>query len=284
MGGVTLKIADIMSSPVYVIGPDEPVSHARNLLLKHKISTLLVAEEDKMLGIVTKSDIGNRLAQAEPMWRRRPTDKVPVRLVMTEEPLITIYPNASIEQAIELLLENNINNLPVVEGELLGIVTVGDILRYIGSQPGKITIGEILEGTPVTVHRHHTINHVIDEIEAHEVSKVLVENDGGNIVGMISTRDLALNMFKDYEGKLPGKSIKMARRPTPGGEKTHRYVKDVPLVAEDIMVELDGIMNFGDTLAAAAKLMIEENRTGIPVEKDGKIIGILSRTDVIREA
>lgn len=279
-----MKIADIMSSPVYAIGPEEPVSHARNLMLRHKISTLIVAEEDKMVGIVTKSDIGNRLAQTEPMWRRRPIDKVPIRLVMTEKPLVTIYPDASIEQAIELLLENNINNLPVIDGDLLGIVTIGDILRYIGEQNGGKKIIEVLDSEAVIVNRHHTINHVIDEIEAHEVSKVLVENDVGAIVGMISTRDLALSMFKDYEGKLPGKSIKMARRPTAGGEKTYRYVKDVPLVAEDIMVELDGIVNFEDTLAVVAKLMVEENLTGVPVENEGKIIGILSRTDVIREA
>ncbi len=279
-----MKIADIMSSPVYAIGPDEPVSHARNLMLRHKISTLIVAEEKEMLGIVTKSDIGNRLSQTEPMWRRRPIGKVPIRLLMTETPLVTIYPDASIEQAKELLLENNINNLPVVDGDLLGIVTIGDVLKYIGSQPSGITIEEVLESKPVIVHRHHTINHVIDEIETHKVSKVLVENDGGKIVGMISTRDLALSLFKDYEGKLPGKSIKMARRPTAGGEKTYRYVKEVPLVAEDIMVELDGIVNYKDTLAAAAKLMVEENLTGVPVENDRKIIGILSRTDVIREA
>ncbi|MDK2892465.1 CBS domain-containing protein [Methanohalophilus sp.] len=280
-----MKIADIMSSPVYAIGPDEPISHARNLMLRHKISTLIVAEEEKMVGIVTKSDIARRLAQAEPMWRRRPIGKIPIRLVMTEEPLVTIYPNASIEQAIELLLENNINNLPVVNGDdLLGIVTIGDILRYIGEKTDGVKIGEVLDSEPVIVHRHHTINHVIDELEANKVSKILVENDAGKIVGMISTRDLALTMFNDYEGKLPGKSIKMARRPTPGGEKTYRYIKNVPLVAEDIMVEPDRTVNVEDTLPVAAKLMVEENLTGVPVEKEGNIIGILSRTDVIRNA
>ena len=52
-----MNVADIMSSPVYVINIDEPVSHARNLMLRHRISTLLVLNEGKMVGIVTKSDI-----------------------------------------------------------------------------------------------------------------------------------------------------------------------------------------------------------------------------------
>ena len=77
-----MNVADIMSSPVYVINTDEPVSHARKLMLKHRISTLLVLNEDKMAGIITKSDIINRLAQAEPIWRRRPIDQIPIKLLM----------------------------------------------------------------------------------------------------------------------------------------------------------------------------------------------------------
>lgn len=278
-----MKTAEIMDSPIHVIGPEEPVSHARNLMLKHKISSLIVADDGKMKGIVTKSDIGTRLAQAGPVWKRRPIGRVPVRLVMTEAPLITIYPEASTEQAAELLLENNINNLPVMNGEdVLGIVTVGSLLRYIGKQEGTKKIKDVLEQEPVTVHRHHTINHVIEEIEMNAVSKVLVEDDAGEIVGMISTRDLALSVFKDAEGKLPGKNIKMTRKPTPGGEKTYRYIRNVLLVAEDIMVELEGVVDINDTLAGAAALMVEKNLTGVPVEDGGNIVGILSRHDVIR--
>ncbi|HET8686488.1 MAG TPA: CBS domain-containing protein, partial [Methanosarcina sp.] len=34
-----MNVADIMSSPVYVLNADEPVSHARKLMLRHRIST-----------------------------------------------------------------------------------------------------------------------------------------------------------------------------------------------------------------------------------------------------
>jgi CBS domain-containing protein len=166
--------------------------------------------------------------------------------------------------------------------DVLGIVTVGSLLRYIGKQEGTKKIKDVLEQEPVTVHRHHTINHVIEEIEMNAVSKVLVEDDAGEIVGMISTRDLALSVFKDAEGKLPGKNIKMTRKPTPGGEKTYRYIRNVLLVAEDIMVELEGVVDINDTLAGAAALMVEKNLTGVPVEDGGNIVGILSRHDVIR--
>ncbi|MEA1985778.1 MAG: CBS domain-containing protein [Euryarchaeota archaeon] len=274
-----MSVSDIMSSPVYVIGPDEPVSHARNLMFRHKISTLVVVENEEMVGIVTKSDMSHRLAQAEPMWRRRPIDKVPIKMIMTDEP-ITIYPEASISQAANLMLENRIENLPVIKNGVKGIVTVMDIVTHISKQDMATKISEISTDELVTVNRHHTIDHVIDELEKNHASKVIVTNDPGDAVGMISTRDIALTIMKNNEGDLPSKNIKMARRPTSGGEKTYRYVKDVPLIAEDIMVELSGIVNINDTVVNAAKIMSKDNFTDLPVEDNGMIVGVLSRRDV----
>ena len=276
-----MKIEDIMSSPVYVITPDEPISHARKLMLKHKIGSIIVVNEDDMVGIVTKSDLVKRLAQAEPMWRRRPIDKVPINLVMTESP-VTIYPDASIRQAVDLMLENNINNIPVTKNSVVGIVTKKDVVRYVSEQSFDTKVSDLMSKDIISVHRHHTINHVMDEMERNDVNKVIVIDDAEEGVGIISTTNLALSTMTDNEGKLSTKSIKMARRPKPGGEKTYRYIKEVPLVAEDIMSGPIVTINSSDTVVNAANIMIKENITALPVEQDDEIVGMISKSDVIR--
>ena len=276
-----MNVEDIMSSPVYVIKPDEPISHARKLMLKHKIGSIVVVNDDSMIGIVTKSDLGKRLAQAEPMWRRRPIDKVPINLVMTESP-ITIYPDASIKQAVDLMIANSINNIPVTKNSVVGIVTKKDVVKYISEQSFDTKILDLMSECAISVHRHHTINHVIDEMEKNKVNKVIVIDDTEEAVGIISTTNLALSTMTDNEGKLSTKSIKMARRPNPGGEKTYRYIKEVPLVAEDIMSGPIVTINSNDTVVNAAKIMIKENITALPVEQDDEIVGMISRSDVIR--
>ena len=276
-----MNVEDIMSSPVYVIAPDEPISHARKLMLKHKIGSIVVVDDDDMVGIVTKSDLGKRLAQAEPMWRRRPIDKVPINLVMTESP-ITIYPDASIKQAVDLMIANSINNIPVTKNSVVGIVTKKDVVKYISEQSFDTKILDLMSECAISVHRHHTINHVIDEMEKNKVNKVIVIDDTEEAVGIISTTNLALSTMTDNEGKLSTKSIKMARRPNPGGEKTYRYIKEVPLVAEDIMSGPIMTINSNDTVVNVAKTMIKENITALPVEQDDEIVGMISRSDVIR--
>ncbi|NTV28164.1 MAG: CBS domain-containing protein, partial [Methanothrix sp.] len=106
------KVKDYMSAPIYVIERNEPIQRARNLMFKYGIGRLPVMDAGLLVGIVTKYDITNRLNQAAPEWRRRPIDKVPIQVVMTEKP-ITIFPDATMPQAAELLIENGISGLPV---------------------------------------------------------------------------------------------------------------------------------------------------------------------------
>ena len=278
-----MNVADIMSSPVYVINADEPVSHARKLMLRHRISTLLVLNEGKMVGIVTKSDITNRLAQAEPLWRRRPIDQVPIKLLMTES-VITIYPEASISQAAALMLENGVHNIPVVKNGIVGIVTRTDLVRYVAenSEEMKTKIPKLMTEDIISVHRHHTINHVIDEMNRNEIERVIVKDDAGKPAGIISSKSLALNLLTDFQGELSTKSIKMARKSSPAGQKTYRYVKEVPLTAEDIMVSPIVSIDVNENVSTAAKKMIEEGVTALPVSDGEDIVGILSRTDIMK--
>jgi len=278
-----MNVADVMSSPVYVLNADEPVSYARKLMLKYKISTLLVLNEGKMVGIVTKSDISNRLAQAEPLWRRRPIDQIPIKLLMTES-VITIYPEASISQAAALMLENRVHNIPVVKKDIVGIVTRTDLVRYVAENTEEIKtkIPKLMTEDIISVHRHHTINHVIDEMNRNEIERVVVKDDSGKSVGIISRKTLALNLLTDNEGKLSTKNIKMARKSSPAGQKVYRYVKEVPLTAEDIMVSPIISIDVNENVSAAAKKMIEEEVTALPVSDGEDIVGILSRTDIIK--
>ncbi|AKB23481.1 Inosine-5'-monophosphate dehydrogenase [Methanosarcina sp. MTP4] len=278
-----MNVADIMSSPVYVIESDEPVSHARNLMLRHKISTLLVLNEGKMVGIVTKSDISNRLAQAEPLWRRRPIDQIPIKLMMTES-VITIYPEASISQAAALMLENGVHDIPVVKNDVVGIVTRTDIVRQVARTEENLDtkVSRLMTEDVVSVHKHHTINHVLDEMNKNEIERVIVKNDLGKPAGIISRRNLALNYITDSEGKLSTKNIKMARKSSPAGQKTYRYIKEVPLTAEDIMSSPVVMLDVNESAKEAAKKMIEEDVTALPITNGEEIVGIISRTDIMK--
>lgn len=202
-----MKIKDIMSAPVYVVSPDENVARARNLMLRHKIGRLVIIENNKPIGIVTKKDITRRLNQAEPQWRRRPIDDIPVRKVMTES-LITIFPDATPRQLAELMSENNIGGLPVVNNkeDVIGIVTKWDLIKYFSELELDFKVKDLNIDPALTVHRHHTISHIIHELQANSMDRAIVLEDNDMPVGIITNSNLTFTEMKDKIGGLPRKS------------------------------------------------------------------------------
>ncbi len=276
-----MKIKEIMSSPVYVVSPDENVARARNLMLRHKIGKLVIVENNKPIGIVTKKDMSRRLDQAEPQWRRRPIDNIPIRNIMTES-LITIFPDATPAQLAELMSENDISGVPVVnnKNEIIGIVTKWDLIRYFSELDLDLKVKDMNIIPALTVHRHHTISHIIYELEANSTDRAVVFEDNEKAVGIITNSNLAFTEMKSKTGGLPQKDIKMTRKDSYAGRKQYRYIQNVPLVAEDIMsCPLISVKN-DDLATDAARIMVKERINGLPVFGNG-ILGILTGDNIV---
>jgi CBS domain-containing protein len=277
-----MKINEIMSSPVYVVSPDETVARARNLMLRHKIGRLVLIENNKPIGIVTKKDISRRLNQAEPQWRRRPIDHIPIRQVMTES-LITIYPDATPRLLAELMVENNIGGLPVVnnKNEVIGIVTKWDMIRYFSELPLEKKVKDMNIEPAIIVHRHHTISHILNELDANSSDRAVVLEDNDRPVGIITSSNLSFTEMKGKTGDLPHKEIKMTRKESYAGKKQNRYIREVPLVAEDIMSFPLISVNIEDLATSAAGIMVNEKINGVPVIGNG-VVGILTGDNIIK--
>ena len=277
-----MKIKDIMSTPVYVVSPDENVARARNLMLRHKIGRLVIVENNKPIGIVTKKDITRRLNQAEPQWRRRPIDDIPVRKVMTES-MITIFPDATPRQLAEIMSENNIGGLPVVNNkeDVIGIVTKWDLIRYFSELELDLKVKDLNIDPALTVHRHHTISHIIHELQSNSIDRAIVLEDNDMPVGIITNSNLTFTEMKDKTGGLPQKVIKMTRKESAAGRKQNRYIDEVPLVAEDIMSSPIISVNGEDLATYAAGLMVQERINGVSVIGNG-VMGILTGENIIK--
>ncbi|MCC6957240.1 MAG: CBS domain-containing protein [Anaerolineales bacterium] len=59
----TLRIRQIMSRPVYTVEGDCPLEEAARIMVKHKISCLPVMEGEKLVGIITETDIFRALVE-----------------------------------------------------------------------------------------------------------------------------------------------------------------------------------------------------------------------------
>lgn len=276
-----MKASDVMTSPIYIVTPAENVAHARHLMLKHRISRLLVIENNQLVGIITKKDIGYRLRQSEPMWRRRPIDHIPVSLFMTKDP-ICAYPDSSIREIAALMIDHQISGLPVVDtGEVVGIVTKSDVMQSSAVKQLSGNVSDIMEDV-VTVSRLHSLAHVIDTMIERD-DKVVVVNDNATLAGIITESNLAFYQYQDDKLRLPEKEVTMLRKEEAGGRKGFRYVLDMSAIAEDLMSRPVITCKPDLPIRDAVGLMRDHQINSVVVMEKDEIKGIVKRDDIIRK-
>ena len=127
---ITKKVSEIMTSDVITTTPEVDVVYAFEKLMEFKISSLPVVDGDKLIGIITATDVGHNLI----------LDKYELGTKVEEimiKDVVTISPDDTIETAIKVMKDSNpgsgiLNQLPIVEdGKLIGIVSDGDIIQEI---------------------------------------------------------------------------------------------------------------------------------------------------------
>jgi acetoin utilization protein AcuB len=117
-----MNVAECMIQRPIVVGADDFLSKAEARMKDGGFRRLPVVHEGMLVGIVTDRD----LRQYQGV-----SDKIRVHSVMTH-PVRTVAPSDKIETAARLMLQHRIGGLPVVQdGEVLGIVTTGDLLRLL---------------------------------------------------------------------------------------------------------------------------------------------------------
>jgi CBS domain-containing protein len=277
-----MRAGDVMNSPVFVVSPGDTVARARNLMLKHKISRLPVVDEDSGLaGIITKKDIGYRLRQTEPIWRRRPIDSIPVSVLMTPDP-VTVTLDTSISAVASLMLDRDISGIPVVDASgMVGILTKSDLMKSAMVGALSAHVEDIMEDV-ITISRYHSLDHVIDLMRERN-DKVVVANSDGTLAGIITESNLAFFLYIDEKARLPVKDVTQLRKEEPGGKKQLRYVYKIAAVAEDLMSRPVVTIAPGTTVREAVSRMRDEGINSLVVVDQDGLRGIIKRDDIIRE-
>ena len=124
------KVKDIMTTDVVTTTSDVDVVNAFEKLMEYKISSLPVVEDDKLVGIITATDVGHNLI-LDKYELGTSVEEIMIRSV------ITISPDDTLETVIKVMKDSVsssgiLNQLPVVEdGKLVGIISDGDIIQEI---------------------------------------------------------------------------------------------------------------------------------------------------------
>jgi len=119
-----LKVGDAMTRGVICVDVEDTVFSAAQVMTKNDISSVIVTKNGDGVGIITERDILSKI-----VVKSKDPKKVQASDVMTQ-PLITVKPDSSIDDAARLMRDNNIRRLVVSDkNKIIGVISEFDIVR-----------------------------------------------------------------------------------------------------------------------------------------------------------
>ncbi|HLY55040.1 MAG TPA: CBS domain-containing protein [Stellaceae bacterium] len=208
----------------------------------------------------------------------------------------TVMPEASLGEAVKLMLDRRISGLPVVDGKgnIAGILTEGDLLRraelgterhrprwieffsstgklaqdYVSSHARKV--GEIMTPDVVTVADDAPIGEAVALMEKKRIKRIPVTSQG-RLVGIVSRADLlhALASLTETTAPETAGDATIRNRIRLAAARENWVPKSVKFIVRNGVVELRGVL-FDDRCRGALRVLAE-NVPGVAEVRDHMI-------------
>lgn len=184
-----MSVKDFMTSKVIYVSPDTTVAHASEKMKAQDLRRLPVIENDRLVGLITEGT----MADATPSKATSLSiyemnyllNKTKIRDIMIRD-VITVSQDASLEDAVYIMMKHKVGVLPVVDNDqLYGIITDRDIfkafLQVSGYGEEGVRLNILLNDTigslekVVRVISDHGLNIYRTVVANHKSGKILVE-------------------------------------------------------------------------------------------------------------
>lgn len=109
---------------ISTIPPEASVLEAITLMATKGIGAVLVVQDSKVVGILSERDYTRKIALMQ-----RTSDLTTVAEIMTAK-VLSVHPNNTVDECLELMTERHIRHLPVLDQDnLIGIISIGDLVK-----------------------------------------------------------------------------------------------------------------------------------------------------------
>lgn len=124
--GAVRNILQSKGNSTFSITPYHSVYQALEIMVEKNVSSLVVLEDEKLIGIFTERDYARKV-----ILKGKASRETPVGDIMSGN-VLTVTPDSTIDECMQLMTGKFIRHLPVIENEkLVGLVSIGDVVKYI---------------------------------------------------------------------------------------------------------------------------------------------------------
>ncbi|MBI3902559.1 MAG: PAS domain S-box protein [Nitrosomonadales bacterium] len=185
------NLRDIMSSPVITVPPSITTLDAYQLCLRNGIRHLVIVDESGLLaGVVSETDFRLHLNLTALAGRRKVVS-------IAKRSAVVLPPTSSLMQSLDLMQAQHKSCVVVVENEKpVGIITERDVVRFYSGDKSyaDIMLGEVMVAPVLTISSEATTNQAAEMMLARKVRHLVVVDESGRMVGLLSEHDMTQAM------------------------------------------------------------------------------------------
>lgn len=123
------NIRDILQekgTAIWSTAPDDSVLDAIRRMAEYGVGALLVISDGQLVGFFSERDYTRKVILEGLASRDTPVEKV------MSTPVISISPDATVQQGLSMMTEKHIRHLPVIDGSgVIGLVSIRDLVKAV---------------------------------------------------------------------------------------------------------------------------------------------------------
>ena len=274
-----LKLLELIKKPV-TVGLNTSLLKTREILLENKIKRVIVLEKRKPVGVITEKDIAKKIYQlgTKPINSVKAKDFIPRKL-------FTLTRNNSVQECAKMIKNHRISLVIILSQDktLDGIVTKTDLVEvFLTKESSPIKVSKVMKRKLITAAPSDPILHVESLLIKYGISRVVIKRNQSP-VGIITFRDFVPAKIPQWIAESADPKEVQEYKFKKGLEETHSNQMSYlfPFHATDIMTSNPITVEENEDVKKAIMLMIKHNISGLPVVKKSKLVGIITKSDIV---
>ena len=273
-----VSAAEAMHSGVLSVPLHTPLTKVAQMMARYRLHCVVALDERgdppaRLWGLIPASEL-TRIATVDELENRTAGPSA-------TSDVFTVEPADSVYEAARLMSDNEVEHVIVVDplsNRPLGVISTLDVARVLAGEPtkaprGAYHVAQVMTRNVLTVSPDSPLRNVARLMADHDISGVpVVEN--GTVVGIVSESDIIAKERGPVQRRRGTRWF--ARKPAQGDED-----RLGARTAGDAMTSPAIMIESWHTTAEAAALMLEARVHRLPVLKDDRLVGIVTRADLV---
>ena len=279
MDAKNLKLSELIKKSI-TVGPNTTLTKTRGILLDEKIKRVIVVDKRKPIGIITERDIAKKIYKLG----SRPIKSVKAKEFKPRK-LFTLTRENSVQECAKMMKRQRISVIIILNKDktLGGIITKRDLVTvFLTKEPSSIKVSKVMKREVITAAPSDPILHVESLLIKYGISRVIIKRNQ-KPVGIITFRDFIPAKIPQWIAESADPKEVQKYKFKKGLEETHSNQMShlFPFHSTDIMTSNPITIEADEDIKQAIMLMIKYNISGLPVVKKSKLVGIITKSDIV---